>query len=210
MKQFIVCSLLFFHFSGICQLKLFNESLTSKDSAVVYIGITNHLKIDGQQDLSKFKFTSTNSEISIVGNYISLQSDRRGVDTIRIYSNKKLVSTNIIRVDRINNPVAQFAFTADTVIAQNRILANPVLSVNYPNALLNLNIRVIGFQCSIQKANGGRFIYSDELHGNRLTNSILKLIPTLSSGDKLVFDDIKAIANENDTRKLPSFTITIK
>ncbi len=210
MKQLILFSLIFLHFTGICQLKLYNVNLTCKDSAVVYIGITNHLKIDGQQDLRKFKVTSTNSEISIVDNNISLRTDRIGMDTIKVYSNNKLVSTNIYRVEKMSYPKTQLAFTEDTIITQHKILSNPVLSVINPNTLLNLNIRVIGFQCSIQKANGGQFIYSDEVHGNRLTNSILKLVQTLSTGDKLVFDDIKAIANENDLRKLPTFTITIR
>ena len=210
MKQLILFSLIFFHITGICQLKLYNVNLNSKDSAVVYIGITNHLKIDGQQDLSKFKATSTNAEIAIIDNYISLRTDRRGVDTIKIYSNNRLVSTNIFRVEKMSYPKTQLAFTADTIITPNKILVNPVLSVINSNALLNLNIRVIGFQCSIQKANEGQFIYSDEVHGNKLTNSILKLVQTLSTGDKLVFDDIKAVANENDIRKLPTFTITIK
>lgn len=210
MKQLIVCSLLFFHFSGICQLKLYNESLTSKDSAVVYIGITNHLKIDGQQDLSKFKFTSTNSEITIDNNSISLQSGRRGLDTIRIYSNKKLVSTNIFRVDRINNPVAQLAFTLDSVISLNRILANPYLTVKIPNCLYEIKYNIFSFQCSLQKAGRSNFTYMGFVNGNKLTDDILKLIQKLLPGDKIVFDEIKVACGSGDTRKLPRLIITIK
>ena len=210
MKQLILFSLIFIHITGKCQLKVYNESITNKDSAVVYIGITNYLKIDGQQDLSKLKVTSTNSEIAIVDNYISLQPFSRGVDTIRVYSDKKLLSSTTFRIERINNPVAQLAFTLDSVISLNRILANPYLTVKIPNCLYEIKYNISSFQCSLQKAGRSNFNYMDFVNGNKLTDDILKLIQKFLPGDKIVFDEIKVACGSGDTRKLPRLIITIK
>ena len=210
MKNTVLFIVIMLPFLGVCQLKIVNESITSKDSAVVYIGIKNILKVEGAQDISKWKVTATSAEISIVNNTIMLEESRVGYDTLRIYNNKKLLSTNVFRVDKINNPVALLAYTFDTVISLNRILANPYLTVKIPGSLYDFQAGVISFQCSLMKAQSNRYLFTDFISGNKLTSDMLSNIRKLFPGDKIIFDEIHAVSSGGDTRKLPRVTITIK
>ena len=210
MKNTVLFIVMMLPFLGVCQLKIVNESITSKDSAVVYIGIKNILKVEGVQDISKWKVTATSAEISIANNTILLEESHVGFDTLRIYNNKKLLSTNVFRVDRINYPVAQLAFTFDTIINLNRILANPYLSVKIPGCLYDFQAYISSFQCSLQKRNSNNYFFTDNANGNALTGDILKNIKKLLSGDKIILDEIKVACASGDTRKLPPVTITIK
>ncbi len=210
MKNIVLFIVMVLPFLGVCQLKIVNESITSKDSAVVYIGIKNILKVEGVQDISKWKVTATSAEISIDNNTIMFWESRVGYDTFRVYNNKKLISTNVFRIDKLNNPVAQLAYTFDTIISLNRILANPYLSVKIPGSLYDFHAGVISFQCSLMKAHSKSYLFTDFTSGNKLTNDMLINIRKLLPGDKIILDEIKAVSAGGDTRKLPPVTITLK
>ena len=80
MKNIALIILLFLSLNSYCQLKLVNKDLIKKDSAVLYIGIMNHLYIVGQQDISKYNITTTGSEIRIDNNIILLSPSKPGFE----------------------------------------------------------------------------------------------------------------------------------
>ena len=210
MKHFIAIVASFVPVIVFSQIKIVNQDLLNTDAAIVYKGIPNHLKIEGILDINQMKITTTNSTFKTEKNVLTVDESKIGFDTIRIYSNKKLIFTSIFRVDKINNPVAQLAFTLDSVISLNRILANPYLSVKIPGYLSEINFGIVAFQCSLQKANSSNYIFSDDVSGNKLTKNMLDLIQKMVTGDKIIFDEIKAFGPGGDIRKLPGFTVTIK
>ncbi|TDH17816.1 hypothetical protein EXU57_24825 [Segetibacter sp. 3557_3] len=193
------------------QLQLINRDLTNPDMSLLYSGIENHLTIVGQNDFSGFRLTSaTKSDITIKAETIVIiPITNAGLDTLSLFKGKKLLLTKVFKVTRLSDPIAQLAFTSDTVISVNKILANPFLTAIFPNSIYKTDIVIKFFECYIYKKNGERNVFSTA--GNRLSEEMLTAIKNLSSRDELVFNDIKAgIAPVFGTRKLPSIKLAIR
>ncbi|TDH26908.1 hypothetical protein EXU57_08870 [Segetibacter sp. 3557_3] len=194
------------------QIKLINIDLTNPDTSLLYGRTENRLTLVGQNNWTGIRVTSSKkSQIDIQKNsFISiLPAINEGVDTLRLFKGSKLLLSRGYRIVKLSDPIAQLAFTSDTIITKNRILANPFVTSKFPNSLYNNKIVVKSFECLVIKRNGEKKVFSAT--GNKLSEGMINAIKNLSSLDELVFDNIKAgISPVFRPKALPSFKVKIQ
>jgi len=110
------------------------------------------------------------------------------------------------RVQRIPDPVAQFAGMTEGTVAKNVALAQPGVFAVLENFLFDLEYRVSQFTVSIQQRGFDR---SETSNSARLTQEQRSLIESLNRGQKLSIINIRAVAPDNTTRRLPPIVLTI-
>ncbi|WP_165958086.1 GldM family protein [Segetibacter sp. 3557_3] len=186
--------------------------MTNPDTSLLYGRTENRLTLVGQNNWTGIRVTSSKkSQIDIQKNsFISiLPAINEGVDTLRLFKGSKLLLSRGYRIVKLSDPIAQLAFTSDTIITKNRILANPFVTSKFPNSLYNNKIVVKSFECLVIKRNGEKKVFSAT--GNKLSEGMINAIKNLSSLDELVFDNIKAgISPVFRPKALPSFKVKIQ
>ena len=110
------------------------------------------------------------------------------------------------RVQRIPDPVAKFAGMTEGKVDKNVALAQPGVFAVLENFLFDLEYRVTQFTVSIQQRGFDR---SETSNSARLTQEQRALIESLNRGQKLSIINIRAIAPDESTRRLPPIILTI-
>ena len=190
------------------QLKFINRDLTTPEASILFYQSPNRLAINGQNDLNGLSFTSTKSEIKVKDNYIVVKPTKLGLDTICIFKNNKLLSTNIFKINTFNSPpYAQLAFSKDSSISINKVLANPILSVKVNNSIYVLDYQVTEYEMLVLKKNNEKLQFTETIKAYSIPEEILK---KLSVGDKLQINQIKIVNPEGDIKFLEPITIIIR
>ncbi len=190
------------------QLKLLNKSLTTPDSSIIYYYWDNYLRLNQQLDLHKLRVVASHSKIKIEDSSIICEPQSLVADTIKIFQGKKLLLTQVFKVNKTTDPVAKLANTFDTVLTVNRILANPYISFGMPNCYYRPPLYVQSYECVIIKLNGEQF--ADNNSGNKLTNFLIPKIEHLQKGDKIYLKRVIIGGGGFSFIKLAPVNITIK
>ncbi len=107
------------------------------------------------------------------------------------------------------DPVAQLAFSADTLQTKGKILANPFLRMVYPDGSKVPASKIVSFSCAIRRKNGTSYFFTAK--DGRLTPEMTEVIKVLLPGDELLFDQIRAgIAPEYQPKFLPPLAIRLR
>ncbi len=110
------------------------------------------------------------------------------------------------RVQRIPDPVAQFAGMAEGNVAKNVALAQPGVFAVLEGFLFDLEYTVTQFTISVQQRGFDR---SETSNSNRITQEQRSLIESLNRGQKLAIINIRAKAPDGSTRRLNPIILTI-
>ncbi len=110
------------------------------------------------------------------------------------------------RVQRIPDPVAKFAAMTEGTVTKNVALAQPGVFAVLENFLFDLEYTVTQFTVSVQQRGFDR---SETSTSNRITQEQRALIESLNRGQKLSIINIRAIAPDESTRRLPPIILTI-
>ena len=110
------------------------------------------------------------------------------------------------RVQRIPDPVAKFANMTEGTVTKNLALAQPGVFAVLENFLFDLEYTVTQFTVSVQQRGFDR---SETSNSNRVTQEQRALIESLNRGQKLSIINIRAIAPDESTRRLPPIILTI-
>ena len=110
------------------------------------------------------------------------------------------------RVQRIPDPVAKFANMTEGTVTKNLALAQPGVFAVLENFLFDLEYTVTQFTVSVQQRGFDR---SETSTSNRITQEQRALIESLNRGQKLSIINIRAIAPDESTRRLPPIILTI-
>jgi gliding motility-associated protein GldM len=110
------------------------------------------------------------------------------------------------RVQRIPDPVAKFAGMTEGTVDKNVALAQPGVFAVLENFLFDLEYRVTQFTVSVQQRGFDR---SETSNSARLTQEQRALIESLNRGQKLNIINIRAVAPDESTRRLPPIILTI-
>lgn len=110
------------------------------------------------------------------------------------------------RVQRIPDPVAKFANMTEGTVTKNVALAQPGVFAVLENFLFDLEYTVTQFTVSVQQRGFDR---SETSNSNRVTQEQRALIESLNRGQKLSIINIRAIAPDESTRRLPPIILTI-
>ena len=155
-KLFIVSLFSFLSMTLHEKVKIINTSDQSFESNQLYLYLDNDLKIVGIGNLSGYTIkSSAHSHIDIFDSIITVIPDKVGLDSISVFKNKKLISTNIFTVRECDfHPMGYLSFVSDSLITVNQILSNPFLVISNPKCSYKFRFVVTNFRLNIIKKNG--------------------------------------------------------
>ncbi|MDZ7739115.1 MAG: gliding motility protein GldM [Bacteroidales bacterium] len=111
------------------------------------------------------------------------------------------------RVQRIPDPIAQFAGTNEGTVAKNIAMAQPGVFAVLENFQFDLTYTITQFTVSVMLPGG--FDRSETSNSARLTQEQRGLIESLNRGQKLNIVNIRAVGPDKTTRSLPPIILTI-
>lgn len=211
MKTQILTILCFFPAIMFGQFKFINMDLVYPDTSLLYSSLENHLTISGQKNLQGFQITSSKkTRITVnVDHVIAEPTTNEEFETLTVSKGNKVIFAQGFKIIKLNNYIAQLAFTFDSVLSKNKILSNPFITAKFPNSLYKLKVGIKSFGCSIYRKNGEKLFYFTT--GNKLSEQMITSIMKLSSKDEIVFDNIiGGIAPLFCPRIFPSFKVIIQ
>ncbi|MBK8787529.1 MAG: hypothetical protein IPN43_13795 [Chitinophagaceae bacterium] len=191
------------------QISIKNLKLSNVDTNLLYIGVTNTLKVVGVSQ-SQAKLSSQFSSIERNNNNeFNVRAYRIGTDTFTVSQNGKVAFTKVFEVSRISDPKICLTKHCAPHATINEIILDPTLYFVVPNCLYVHNITVWNFSGVFLKENGD-IIKTFDSQTNKFTNDQVQIIASLKKGDKIYFD--KGIIGSPDSmpRTFASFSITIK
>jgi hypothetical protein len=193
------------------QLRIINPRLFNPDSAYLYIGVPNTLKITGAGKGSSMQLKGDGVTIQkgYVENEFTVLAPSAGTSTIKIYKNGKCIHTKIYQVSRIPDPVVSLGKNTSRLLTVTEILADPSLYLVLPGCHLDARFSIISFSALFIRT-GTDNVMSEASDGNRMSAGQLNVVKTLVPGDKIIFDDIKVQGPDSRTRTVPAVTIVIR
>jgi len=190
------------------QIKIFNISLVDSTQSILYTGIDNVIRFAGVNQ-SKFTRKIEKGMLTyLLDNRIVARVSQPG-DTavIKLLDKNRVIFEQKFKIAEVPSLVATVGHLNDSIATISRLLMNPFLTVECLCYLKN-DFRVISSEMTVHSAVESDFLLLSSTE--RFTDEQIRTIKDCKSGDKLYFDNIRAISPDSRTRKLPSFTITIK
>ena len=199
---------LLFSYAAKAQPDILNISLTDSTKNILFVGVDNRLLLKNIS-LTQGSLSIRNGVLvtKLAKEFVARVNSDSTKAVITFTKKNKVVFSKEFEIASIPDPVARLGYIPDSIASIGQILANPYLTSGC-NCYLNYPVYIISFKLSINKVQGDE--YGGFATGNKLTGEQIKQIRECSSGDKLVFTDIRALGPDSRTRKLPDFTITIK
>ena len=175
---------------------------------VLYRGLANPIEI-AVPGVTSDKVTAsiTNGTIIKVTNGWEVSPGDQSELVVTVLVNNKKVSEKIFRVKNVPDPVAVFAGKYEGEIAKDIAVKTEMLEVELKDFLWDLKFVINSFTLTCSKDNLDLEVLSN---GNKLNDKMKSLISTCKAGQKIIFNDIKAIGPDGRPRDLNPIVLTIK
>lgn len=156
----LICILISIGISAQIQMK--NVSLVSPDSAVAYAYVSNRLEFSGiDQEKSHTLIYYGDTIIENSKNSFSFYPKNKGVQTLQLFEEKKIIKEFQIRVETLNPLQVYLAGLRDSVVSSLELFNNPFFEVTYAPQLLAPCTSVQSCYIIIEKVNGDSLHYSN-------------------------------------------------
>ncbi|HUM51146.1 MAG TPA: GldM family protein [Chitinophagales bacterium] len=214
-KWLCVLGFLLLIINSFSQIRILNQSLIYPDSAVLYVGVDNWLKIEGTDSSKQYFVHSSygNLKESSFRNFNTfyLYGNKYNYrDTIVVYNSKmQKLAEQIFRVDFISDPITVLDSIPVGFITKNQLMKAQRLYVEIPNCLLRSMYDILSFSVIFNCKKCDDFPVISNA-GSFMSPQFFKVIPYLTFGDKVIFEEIKVKGSSAMTRKLPAIAYTIK
>lgn len=215
MKTLIVTITLIFPLLSFGQLSLKSKTVAHPDSSVLFIGIDNHLVIEGTTTKDDIRLTTSKASVSrISNNEFTVRVSHTGEIPFEIYNynkpKRKLLLSKVFRSETLNSPEAHLGNTTDTIRTTKEILADPRLLVVIPQSNYKHYFTIIRFGLTIRKSNGEILLDAENTPGNMLTKMQKDTIEELTAGDTVTFNEMIVTCPECRNFKLKPYRIIVK
>lgn len=212
MKKIVLNCLCFWPLLLSAQTRIENISLKHKDSALLYVGVPNIIKISGIENINDIELKSTRGELSPAenGQYKLFVNSVNYPDTLSIYQNGELLTSKIFNVKLLSEPIIKLGTIPSNYATIDEIKRNNKLQVHLPNWEYKAEFKVVNFRLTIQN-HFGKIVSSDEINfGNAISTDQLKVVKKLEQSSKLIFENIKVVGSDKIERQFPTCIITVK
>ena len=142
------------------QINLENNSLIFPEQQIAYIGLDNHLELDGfEPDYTTYLIVGQDT-IRRSSNFREFYYKPRSktkdtlLDTLLLYSNNKIVDTFVYKLEYLGKPKVVFGEKRDSTVTKEYLLSNPGLTITYEPQILKSYFSIVEFEASIIKSNG--------------------------------------------------------
>jgi hypothetical protein len=215
MKRILAIPLLLFFAASLhAQFMLKNFSLTDSDQHVLYIGVTNELKLEGMPDKKNIEIIMDGRVFEEMHGFFPVMVSKPGTARIDVYqkvkNGKQLLLSKVFQVQTLAIPSTRIAGSTDSLFSAAAILVNPQLDVFFPGSVFKSDISVLSFSITITDKNGETILEETSSPGNRLTAAMIDKVKILKPGDKLFFDNIRAVSRDGRTIKMPAFSVYVR
>lgn len=186
-----------------------NENVTLAVEAVkmnvVYLGVENPVIIAANGiDGNNLSVSIDNGIIKKDGDHYLITPARTETATIEIYSEGKKLGSKKFRVLNLPSPQTFLVFGNNNTSGGGEIDSKDLVSANgikadIPDFLFDVDFRIVGFQVRV-KHNGITVVEKSE--NETFTAKQRDLMKSLSSGQTIIIDEIRAIGPDGNTRLL--------
>ena len=174
---------------------------------VFYLGVDNPVEISASgTPADKIIPSITNGAIHRVGSgsYIVNPSKANVISEITVYADmgggqRKNMGTKPFRVKPLPDPVAKIAGQKGGVIAKNILAAQTIMVAELEGSDFQAPFKITSFTVSITQAG---FAREETANNENITSGQKELIRSLSRGQRVYFQDIKAIGPDGSTRTI--------
>lgn len=135
------------------QINISNISLTNPNKRILYKGIDNKIVLKGTNLNDKVILKMSNCNIRNSGNNkneYTVNPWRRGLDTLIIFKDNKVIHIEEYKIENVGNPKCYFKYVNNKKANKEDILRNPYLLCKIRNNYLKLNFEseVVSFKIS--------------------------------------------------------------
>lgn len=193
------------------QVDIRNISLSKSDLNLLYVGVDNEIKVRGIEFDSSYILTSSSGKVAKgYNNEILVRVDRKGIDTLRIHFDNKLIFLKVFEKRNIFDPIAHLGSIIDTVTTVDEILENPILFAKIPDCYYEIRCKVNSYIPMFIKNPSDTIKTFKRVIDNELNKEAIEIIKKLKPGDKIVFNEIIVQCHSSVNRVLSPLTFTIK
>jgi len=191
-----------------------NVVVSATKMNVLYVGVDNPISVSAPGISSdKISATMTNGKLIKRGDsYIAKPLIAHKPAMIRVIAtiNGKSQEMAVIkfRVKSIPDPVAVIANKKGGLIMKNLLLASPYLIAKMENFDFDLKFKITKFTLSV--VDKGGYTREEVSTSARFTSQQLAIIKNMRRGQKLYFEDIKAVGPDKSIRNLSTISFKLK
>lgn len=178
---------------------------------VFYLGVDNPVEISVPGvPADKVRASITNGSIPKRGNGFIAVPRQIGNALVtveaQIDGSWRSMGSMDFRVKRVPDPVAKVAGRKGGAIDKNLLAAQVVVQADMENFDFDLKFQITEFKVSAVQ---GGFVKDEMSKSNRITPAQLELIRNLNKGQKVYFEDIKAVGPDGSVRELSTLVYKI-
>jgi hypothetical protein len=190
-KLFIIL-LLFINCQVQAQLRVYNTALSHPDTAILFVGISNFLQVEGLGSWADCVVLADGASgtVDAVHKQIHIRCADTGYCQISITRNRKTVFSRRYRVQKIPPLKPVLGVLTDTIMKTQFIIGAPTLRMYRPDCVLKEQAAVLAYSVEIRNAQGGVLLFASA-GGNILTEEMRRVISRLQPGSKIIFGQIK-------------------
>ncbi len=191
---------------------LINANLTQPDSAVMYTSVTNTLVLKGIAESDNIRLERTGGPIEMrAGTAIRarLVYREKGSDTIRVYSDQKILLEKIYDVRLLGKPVAALKGFRDSLASVVEILTANELEVYFTGNMYKPIPASRGFTVDIYNKDRKK-IKSLRMEKNTFSEELKEQLKKAESGYSVVFRNINGIFPKDEQIVVEPLTIYVK
>ncbi|MBK9400102.1 MAG: hypothetical protein IPN36_04360 [Bacteroidetes bacterium] len=191
---------------------LINANLTQPDSAVMYTSVTNTLVLKGIAESDNIRLERTGGPIEMrAGTAIRarLVYREKGSDTIRVYSDQKILLEKIYDVRLLGKPIAALKNFRDSMASVVEILTANELEVYFTGNMYKPIPASRGFTVDIYNKDRKK-IKSLRMEKNTFSEELKEQLKKAESGYSVVFRNINGIFPKDEQIVVEPLTIYVK
>lgn len=178
---------------------------------VFYLGVDNPVEISvAGVPADKIRPTITNGSIVKSGNSYIVRPKMMGNAIVNVEAQIDGQWKNMgfmdFRVKKVPDPVGKVAGRKGGVIDKNLLAAQLVVQADLENFDFDLKFQITEFKVS---ASQGGFVKDEISKSNRITPGQLDIIRNMGKGQKVYFEDIKAVGPDGSVRELGTIVFKI-
>lgn len=178
---------------------------------VFYLGVDNPVEISvAGVPSDKIRPSITNGSVTKSGGSYIVRPKQMGNAFVsveaQIDGKWKNMGNMEFRVKKVPDPVAKVAGRKGGLIDKNLLAAQIVVQADMENFDFDLKFQVTEFKVS---ASVGGFVRDEPSKSNRITPAQLDLIRNMGKGQKVYFEDIKAVGPDGTVRELSTLVYKI-
>jgi hypothetical protein len=191
---------------------IFNMSLTKPEKALLYIGVDNILTVRGPIPGKNIQLERSGGPLQMrAGTSLKtiLKYTLEGTDTIRVYSDNKLVIEKVYQIVPLGHFAPALKGRTDSLLTKEDITKSGQLEVIMPDAFYKPSGKILSYTVNVYspvKKIIGKFKIEGPLFSEELNLKISTLLP----GSMLLFENIKAASRDGAIPLTGQFKVTIK